>query len=234
MARTKIKLPSLRCQTEASMSKPEKVPDGKYLCADRPTRKVPMSRLLCVHLTFVRSCPEFLAFTRLACVQPIFVRSCPDFSAFIFRLSCVHVQTFVRSPEFRALNQFLVEASMSKPSQKESNYVQTVPHGRCLCPDFRAFTTLSCVHVQNFVRSPDLRQFNRFSCAHVQTLVRSPDFRAFKFRILCVHQTFVRSCPDFCAFIKRGCDDPIFVPSGSDVKNFFKPNTICLGDFRCL
>ena len=120
-----MKLPSLRCQTKASMSKPENVPDGKYLCADRPTRKVPMSRLLCVHQTFVRS------------------------------------------------------------------------------PDMRAFNRVSYIHVQTFVRSPDLRAFNQFSCAHVQTLVRSySDFRALKPRLLCVHQTFVRSSPDFCAFTR--------------------------------
>ena len=91
------------------------VPDGKYLCPDRPRRKLPMSRLSCVHQTFVRSpdfrafmsrlscvhqtfvrsCPDFGAFTRLSCVQPIFVSSCPNFRAFD-RLSCVHVQTFVR------------------------------------------------------------------------------------------------------------------------------------------
>ena len=56
--------------------------------------------------------------SRLSCVHvQTFVRSCPDFRAFMFRLSCVHVQTFSRS-----------------------------------CPDFRAFDRLSCVHVQTFVR----------------------------------------------------------------------------------
>ena len=62
------------------------------------------------------------------------------------------------------------------------------------CPDFRAFTRLSCVHVQTFMRScPDFRAFDRLSCVHVQTFVRScPDFRAFD-RLSCVHvQTFVR------------------------------------------
>ena len=82
---------------------------------------------------------------RLSCVHvQTFVRS-PDFRAFIFRLSCVHVQTFVRS-----------------------------------CPDFRAFMfRLSCVHVQTFVCSPgfvrscsDFRVFDRLSCVHVQTFVR--------------------------------------------------------------
>ena len=128
------------------------VPDGKYLCPDRPRRKLPMSRLSCVRQTFVRSCPDFRAFirlwrvhvqtfvrspdfrafmSRLSCVQSIFVRSCPDFRAFD-RLSCVHVQTSVRSPNFRAFNRFL------------------------------------CVHVQTFVRSgSDFRAFmSRLSCVH--------------------------------------------------------------------
>ena len=75
-----------------------------------------------------------------------------------------------------------------------SKYVQTVPDGSCLCPDFRSFDRLSCVHVQTFVRSTDFRAFMfRLSCVHVQTFVRScPDFRSFD-RLSCVHvQTFVR------------------------------------------
>ena len=62
------------------------VPDGKYLCPDRPRRKLPMYRLSCVRQTFVRSCPDFRAFDRL---------------------SCVHVQTFVRFlmfPDYVILN----------------------------------------------------------------------------------------------------------------------------------
>ena len=109
---------------------------------------------------FVRSCPDFRAFTRLSCVHvQTFVRSCPDFRAFI-RLSCVHVQTFVRScPDFRAF--------MSRLS---CVHVQTFVRS---CPDFRAFIRLSCVHVQTFVRScPDFRAFDRLSCVHVQTFVR--------------------------------------------------------------
>ena len=94
---------------------------------------------------------------------------------------------------------------MSRPSQTEGAYVQTVPDGKCLCPDFRAFTRPSCVHVQTFVRSPDFRAFmSRLSCAH-QTFVRScPDFRAFMSWFSCVRQTFVRS-PDFRAFTRLSC-----------------------------
>ena len=81
------------------------------------------------------------------------------------------------------------EASMSRPSQTESTYVQTVPDGSCLCPDFRAFMSrLSCVR-QTFVRS----------CS---------DFRAFMSRLSCVRQTFVLSCSDFRAFfdVSRLCN----------------------------
>ena len=112
---------------------------------------------------------------------------------------------------------------MSRPSQTQSAYVQTVPDGKWICPDFRAFqifraffvrskTNMSrpsqteTVYVQTFVRScPDhralqlkfVRSTPNFSCVHVQTIVRScPDHRAFKSRPSCVHvQTFVRS-PD--------------------------------------
>ena len=128
-------------------------------------------------------------------------------------------------------------------SQTESPYVQTVPDGKCLCPDrprrkvpmsrlsrvhqtfvlscpdFRAFTRLSCVHVQTFVRSPDFRAFiSRLLCVQ-QTFVRSPDFRAFT-KLSCVHvQTFVRSYPDFRAFTRLSCVHQTFVRS-SDFRVF--------------
>ena len=71
--------------------------------------------------------------TEVAYVQT-FVRS-PDFRAFMSRLLCVH-QTFVRS-----------------------------------CPDFRAFTRLSCAQ-PIFVRScPDFCAFYRLLWVHVQTYV---------------------------------------------------------------
>ena len=164
------------------------VPDGKYLCPDRPRRKLPMSRLSCVRQTFVRSpdfCAfmsrlscvhvqtfarsglDFRAFTRLSCVQPIFVRSCPDFGAFT-RFSCVQ-PIFVRS-----------------------------------CPDFRAFTRLSCVQ-PIFVRScPDFGAFTRFSCVQPIFVRSCPDFRAFT-RLSCVQPIIVRSCPDFGAFTRFSC-----------------------------
>ena len=114
--------PRLRSQTESRYV--PTVPDGKCLCPDRPRRKVPMSRLSCVHQTFVRSCPDFRAFTRLSCVHvQTFVRS-PDFRAFMSRLSCVHVQIFVRSPDYSCVH--------------DQTFVRS--------PDY------SCVHVQTFVR----------------------------------------------------------------------------------
>ena len=129
---------------------------------------------------------DFRAFTRIS----YFTR----LRAFMFRLSCVHVQTFVRSPEFQISPDFVRFWS-----------------------DFRAFMSrLSCVH-QNFI-------LHQTSCVYVKTFVRSPelhtspDFRAFMSRLSCVHQsfvllqtscvyvqTFVRSCPDFRALIRFSC-----------------------------
>ena len=101
------------------------VPDGKSICPDRPRRKVPMSRPSQTESayvqTFVRS-PDFRAFMfRLSCVHQTFVRSCPDFRAFT-RLSCVHVQTFVRSPDFRAF--------MSRLSCVHQTFVRSCPDFR--------------------------------------------------------------------------------------------------------
>ena len=121
------RIPKLRCQTESRYV--QTVPDGMYLCPDRHRRKVPMSKLSCVHQTFVRSCPDFCAFTRLSCIHiQSFVRSSDN--------SCINDQTFVRSPDFRAFNGF------------------------------------SCVEVQIFVCSADFSVFNEFLCVHVQTSVR--------------------------------------------------------------
>ena len=90
---------------------------------------------------------------------------------------------------------------MSRPSQTQSAYVQTVPDGKWICPDYRAFkifraffvrskTNMSrpsqteTVYVQTIVRSKSnscvQRQIfsasmSRPSCVHVQTFVRSPD-----------------------------------------------------------
>ena len=170
-----------------------------------------MSKLSCVHQTFVRSWSNFRAFTRL------FMRSCPDFSASIsllcvHQILCVHVQTFVRPSDFRLFTRL--------SCVHDQTFVRS--------PD------ISCVH-QTFVRQPDFRAFmSKLSCVH-QTFVRSwsifraftrlfmrscPDFIA-SIRLLCVHQTFVRSCPDFRAFIRLSwLHVQTFVRSWSDFRAF--------------
>ena len=103
------------------------------------------------------------------------------------------------------------KVDMSRPSQTESVYVQTLPDGKCLCPDFRAFKIL---YDQTLVRSKlkFVRSFLRsktpmFRLSCVQTCL-CPDFRAFKilydqtlvrskWKIV---RSFVRSCPDYRAF----------------------------------
>ena len=159
-------------QTESTYV--QTVPDGRRLC---PDFRAFMSRLSCVHQTFVRSCPEFRVNVQT------FMRS-PDFRAFN-QFSCVHIQAFVRSTDFRAF--------MSRLSSIPQLYLRS--------PSFRAFKSRRLSVQQTIVRS----------CSYFQAF---PSF-------ICVHQVFVRSCPDFCAFIKLGCDDPIFVPSNSDMKNLF-------------
>ena len=149
------------------------VPDGKYLCPDRPRRKLPMSRLSCVRQNFVRSCPDFRAFTRLWRVHvQTFVRS-PDFRAFMSTLPCVH-QTFVRSTDFRAF--------MSRLSRVHQTFVSST--------DFCAFMSrISCVR-QTFLRlCPDFCAFTQFS--YVQPIFERscPDFRAFMSRLLSLRQS---------------------------------------------
>ena len=60
---------------------------------------------------------------------------------------------------------------MSKPSQTKNVYVQTLPDGKCLCPDFRAIK-IFCAFI---VRSKF--PMSRLSCVQ-KTLC--PDLRAFK------------------------------------------------------
>ena len=100
-----LRIPKLRSQTEASMSRPSQTESANVQTFVRsPDFRAFLSRLLCVHKTFVRSCPVFSAFTRVCCVQATFVRSCSYFHAFP-RLICVH-QVFVRScPDFFCIHQ---------------------------------------------------------------------------------------------------------------------------------
>ena len=94
-----------------------------------------------------------------------------------------------------------------------SKHVQTVPDGKCLCPDrprrkvpMSRPSQTEGAYVQTFLRKTEFRAFmSRLPCVH-QTIVRScSDFRTFN-RFPCVHaQTFVRSCPDFCSFNRLSC-----------------------------
>ena len=91
------------------------VPDGKCLCPDyhafksfsalfvrsKSNRPRPSQTKNVYVQTFVRSCPDHRAL-QIKFVQSktkVLVRPCRDHRAFMSRLSCVHVQTFVRSPD---------------------------------------------------------------------------------------------------------------------------------------
>ena len=134
--------------------------------------------------SFMYSISDFCALvSRYSCVHSLtLVRSCPDTHAFT-RFCYVGVQTFVRSPHFRAL--------MFSYSYVPQTFVRS-------CSDFFAF-----VHDQNFLRSQDFHAFIFRFFDQVQTFVRSSDFLAVIFRPSCVHHTFVRSCSDFRAFMSR-------------------------------
>ena len=100
----------------------------------------------------------------------------------MFRLSCVHFQTFVW------------------PCLKLHAFTR---HSCLYVPDFRAFTTLSCAHVKTFLRScPKVRELARNPCLHVQIFLPScPDIRAFMVIPSWVYdQTFVCSCPSFTRY----------------------------------
>ena len=47
------------------------------------------------------------------------------------------------------------QKSICPDRPKRKIYVRTVPDRKCLCPNFCAFTRLSCVHDQTFVRPSD-------------------------------------------------------------------------------
>ena len=149
--------------------------------------KLHMSRLSCVQNCI---CPDYRAFkiayvqtivrsklhmSRLSCVRFFsrpcnFERTTPP-SAFIsvwtYRLSVWHLNL---GPGWGARP----KVDMSRPSQTESVYVQTLPDGKCLCPDFRAFKIFRAF----IVRSKVL--MSRLSC--VQNCL-CPDFRAFQKKI---------------------------------------------------
>ena len=104
------------------------IPDGKCLCPDRPRLKVPMSRPSQTESGYVQTIVSSKLFVRSSCVRK---QLCPDHprpKRYMSRLSCVLVQTIVRSKSNSCVQRQNFSASMSTPS---------------------------CVHVQNFVRSPD-------------------------------------------------------------------------------
>ena len=100
------------------------------------------TRFFCVHVKILVRPPDFRAFmSRLECVYQTLARSCSYFRAFLSRflsvnrLSCPHVQTFERLPDFCA---FIISFVRS------STFVRSM--------DIRWFMSrLSCVQ-QNFVR----------------------------------------------------------------------------------
>ena len=143
-----------------------------------------MSRLSCVHRSFVRSCPDFCALTSLSCVRvKTFVRS-SFFCAFKIRLLRVHFSAILRVHFLR-----------------HQSFVRS-------CWDICVFTSISLFHVDTFVFFMfRLRVFmSKLLYVYFHSFVRScSDFRAFMSRISCVHHFFVHLCPDFCAFISLLC-----------------------------
>ena len=152
----------------------------------------------------------------------IFIQECKYLSlsmclSFFFKYyslkhSCL-TQAKVPDPKWICPDRSRLKVPMSRPSQTESGYVQTMRSScvrRQICPDHprpkQYMSRLSCVLVQTIVCSNSIscvqRQIfsasmSRPSCVHVQTIVRScPDHRAFMSRPSWVHvQTFERS-PD--------------------------------------
>ena len=135
---------------------------------------------------------------------------------------------------------------MSRPSQTQIVYVQIVPNGKWICPDYRAFKTFRAFFVRSKAICPDHPRwtheslnFNARWSGHDRTIVwtwtheslimnaqkffvRScPDFRAFMSRPSCGHQTIVLSCPDHRAFMSRpSCGHQTIVLSCPDHRAF--------------
>ena len=120
---------SRQVQTESAYV--QTVPDSKCLCPDRPQTESGYVQI------FVRS--KF--FERSSCVRR---QICPDHprpKKYMSRLSCVLVQTIVRSNSNSCVQCQIFCASMSRPS---CGHVQTTVRSN---PDHRAFMyRLSCVH----------------------------------------------------------------------------------------
>ena len=97
-------------------------------------------------------------------------------------------QVEVRDPKWICPDRPRRKVPMSRPSQTQSAYVQTVPDGKWISPDYRAFKTFRAF----FVRSKaNMSRPSQTETVYVQTFVRScPDHRALQIK-------FVRSTPKF-------------------------------------
>ena len=106
--------PRLRSQTQSGYV--QTGPDGKCLCPDRPRLKVPMSRPSQTESGYVQNIVRSKFFVRSSCVRR---QICPDHprpKQYMSRLSCVLVQTIVRSNSNSCVQHQIFSASMSRPS----------------------------------------------------------------------------------------------------------------------
>ena len=116
-----ILLPRLRSQTQNGYV--QTGPDGKCLCPNRPRLKVPMSRPSQTESGYVQTFVRSKFFVRSSCVRR---QICPDYPRprqYMSRLSCVLVQTIVRSNSNSCVQRQIFSASMSIPS---CGHVQTI------------------------------------------------------------------------------------------------------------
>ena len=116
-----ILLPRLRSQTQNGYV--QTGPDGNCLCPDRPRLKVPMFRPSQTESGYVQTFVRSKFFVRSSCVRR---QICPDHPRprqYMSRLSCVLVQTIVRSNSNSCVQRQIFSASMSRPS---CGHVQTI------------------------------------------------------------------------------------------------------------
>ena len=114
-------LPRLRSQTQSGYV--QTGPDGKCLCPDRPRLKVPMSRPSQTESGYVQTFVRSKFFVRSSCVRRQIFPDHPRPKQYMSRLSCVLVQTIVRSNSKSCVQCQIFSASMSRPS---CGYVQTI------------------------------------------------------------------------------------------------------------
>ena len=119
---------------------------------------------------------------------------------------------------------------MSRPSQTESVYVQTLPDGKCLCPDFLcvpkenscAPKLIICAIMSRLlcVQRALCPDYRAFKIAYVQTVVRS---KLQVSRLSCVQNCI---CPDYRAFKIANVQ--------TIVRSFFFPDRVILNARRHL